>query len=63
MVLMRKVRQLNDDINLLNQDNDEEMRSCDQNDVINNKTKTEYLIQAIIKKKLLFNKRPKPIVF
>jgi hypothetical protein len=27
------------------------------------KTRTEYLVQAIIRKKLLFNKRPRPIIF
>lgn len=40
---------------------DDEMMSIE--DMHENKTKTEYIVQAIVRKKILFNKRPKPIVF
>jgi chromosome transmission fidelity protein 8 len=39
---------------------DTEIRDQDQEEI---KTRTEYLVQAVIRKKLLFNKRPRPIIF
>jgi hypothetical protein len=47
-------------------DSDEENKDIEMNDddKINEKNSvTEYLIKAIIRKKILFNKRPRPIVF
>lgn len=51
-------------------DDEEKMDEADENDINKNldknetpSTTTEYLVSAVIKKKFLFNKRPRPIVY
>lgn len=58
MVLMRKFRTIPIMDKEGEDDNDVKMQ-----DLGEAKSKTEYLIQAVIRKKILFNQRPKPIVF
>ncbi|CAF0864271.1 unnamed protein product [Brachionus calyciflorus] len=55
MVLIKKFKEKLDNPNV-----DEQMQV---DDALEQKFKTEYIVQAIIRKKILFNKRPKPIVF
>ena len=62
MVMLQKVRR---DVNVKVDDEDEEgiekeKENQKEDDV---KIKTEYIVKAIIRKKILFNKRPRPIVF
>ena len=46
-------------------DSDEENKDIEMNDDKSSEKNsiTEYLVKAIIRKKILFNKRPRPIVF
>ena len=41
---------------------DERMEETDDK-IEPHKTQTEYLVSAVIKRKILFNKRPRPIVY
>jgi hypothetical protein len=52
--------------NITADDSDEENKDTEMNedDKLNERNSiTEYLVKAIIRKKILFNKRPRPIVF
>lgn len=64
MVMLQKVRR---DVNVKVDDEDEEgiekERENQKEDDDSVKIKTEYIVKAIIRKKILFNKRPRPIVF
>ena len=62
MVMLQKVRR---DVNVKIDDEDEEgierEKENQKDDEV--KIKTEYIVKAVIRKKILFNKRPRPIVF
>jgi chromosome transmission fidelity protein 8 len=60
-VLLRKnVKKIE---NLMDEDEENiNQEMCDDNSD-QPKTRTEYLVEAVIKRKILFNKRPRPIVY
>ena len=61
MVLLRKERkQINtrSQIDRIDEDDGNEVKNDDEL-----KFKTEYVVKAVVKRKILFNKRPRPIVF
>lgn len=61
MVLLRKERkQINtrSQIDGMDEDEDDEVKHDDEL-----KFKTEYVVKAVVRRKILFNKRPRPIVF
>lgn len=62
MVMLQKVRR---NVNVKVDDEDEEgiekEKENQKDDDV--KIKTEYIVKAVIRKKILFNKRPRPIVF
>ena len=61
MILLKKNRKKIENILADEFKEENEMNtSCDEKD--ESKFITEYVIQAVIRKKLLFNKRPRPIV-
>lgn len=61
MILLKKNRKKIENILADELKEENEMNvSCDEKD--ESKFMTEYIIQAVIRKKLLFNKRPRPIV-
>jgi hypothetical protein len=69
MVLLKKrVCKLRSFMDRLDED-DDDVENCrlkidteEMSDEQEEKTKTEYVIQLVIKRKLIFNKRPRPIV-
>jgi hypothetical protein len=72
MVLLKKrVTKVRTFMNELNDDDDEdedrlkidsEEQDTDAAAMSDPKTRTEYLVEVVIKRKLIFNKRPRPIV-
>jgi len=70
LVLLKKhVQKIDNNLLLDDEEEDENSESKMNTDIRNDqdqeetKTRTEYLVQAVIRKKLLFNKRPRPIIF
>lgn len=61
LILLKKTKQK---INEISDDEDEKMDGGHEtNENVEKSTRTEYLISAVIRKKFLFNKRPRPIVY
>ena len=60
LILLKKNKQKMLDIS---DDEDEKMDEEDKESAELKNTRTEYLINAVIRKKFLFNKRPRPIVY
>jgi hypothetical protein len=57
MILLKKIHK-----KIEHAPSDEDMEQEINDETSEIKQKTEYVIEAIIKKKILFNKRPRPIV-
>ena len=63
MVLLKKqVRKVQTFMDELNEEDDENKMENHEGENNFAKTKTEYLVEWVIKRKILFNKRPRPIV-
>lgn len=70
IVLLQKVRQKVQSFGELDEDEDQEKKMIIDDDSEKKKQKdeevkfkTEYIVKAVVRKKILFNKRPRPIVF
>ena len=61
LLVLRKSVQESEEL-LMDADNNEERIKNDIDGLTTTTTNTQYLIKAVIRKKLLFNKRPRPIV-
>lgn len=65
MVLMQKVRKAANRQVLMDEDEltSQKIETEPESTKDQTKLKTEYVVKAIIRKKILFNKRPRPIVY